>query len=88
MEENKEQTVLSYQPSEETHLHRVQAEPFVIDPNESYLPDGFPELISGPLVWKGEEVASKPEQWLLQLSEEDVKEIKGAMEVFLGEHST
>jgi len=85
MEKNNEQTVLPYHPSHEIHLHRVQDESFQIDPNASYLPDEFPKSIESPLDWKGKEVASKPDQWIFQLGEEDVTEIKGALERFLGE---
>ncbi|KAI5847615.1 hypothetical protein BZA05DRAFT_405421 [Tricharina praecox] len=83
MENDNEQTALPYHPSHESHLLRVQNDGFEIDPDEKYLPEEFPKVIESPLVWKGEEVAATPERWILQLSKDDVDEIKGAMEVFL-----
>jgi hypothetical protein len=74
--------VLPYHPSLEAHLRRSQG--FQIDKNEKYLPDEYPEKIESPLVWRGDDIKSKSEQWILQLDEEEVGEINAALETFQG----
>lgn len=77
MADQYEEPLPYHPPSHETHLQRNQG--FQIDPNETYLPDEYPEKIESPLVWRGEDIESKGEQWILQLDEDEIGEIDAAL---------
>ena len=43
----------------------------------------FPEEITGPTVWKAEDYANNPEQWIHRFSEEEVKEMSDTADAFM-----
>jgi hypothetical protein len=51
--------------------------------SEHSVPDKFPLTLTGPLVWQGNDL--KEEQYILQLSIEDVEAVKAAVTAFASE---
>jgi hypothetical protein len=75
-------STLPYHPSYEAHKLRSQG--FQLDENENYLPTEYPQKIDSPLVWKGEEIQSRCDEWMFQLGKTEVAEITVAMKLFQG----
>ncbi|KAF8545248.1 hypothetical protein BDD12DRAFT_871931 [Trichophaea hybrida] len=74
------ETTLPYHPCHEAH--RLRSQGFQLDENENYLPTEFPCKIDSPLVWKGEEIQSRGDEWMFQLGKDEVTEITAAMKSF------
>ena len=47
-------------------------------------PSQFPKQISGPTVWKAEDYRDHPERWTHAFSKEEIEELGGAAEGFIG----
>lgn len=43
----------------------------------------FPERITGPTVWRAEDYADKPEQWIHRFTPDEQREISGAADAFI-----
>lgn len=50
-------------------------------PSDSELLQGFPEQLTGPIVWEGEDFENE-DDWTLALNAEQLEEIHGALEHF------
>jgi hypothetical protein len=60
----------------------TQTEPDIsYHPNLEKLPRGFPEQLTGPIVWEGEDFENE-DDWTLALNAEQLEEIHGALEHF------
>lgn len=50
------------------------------------LPDGFPKVLTSPLVWEGKDWKDE-KQWVYELNASELKEIDEAVKHFHGEYS-
>jgi len=48
------------------------------------VPDGFPSVLEGPLIWEGKDFASDPGQYIYELSQEEISELEKAIAYFKG----
>ncbi|ORX47741.1 taurine catabolism dioxygenase TauD, TfdA family protein [Hesseltinella vesiculosa] len=46
------------------------------------LPDGFPEKLDGPKLWTGSDYQDKESEWVYELNEQELNEIKAALQDF------
>ncbi|OBZ83529.1 hypothetical protein A0J61_08422 [Choanephora cucurbitarum] len=46
------------------------------------LPDGFPEQLDGPKLWKGSDYEGKESEWVYELTKEELQEIDNAVHKF------
>ncbi|CAO3645060.1 unnamed protein product [Cunninghamella blakesleeana] len=46
------------------------------------LPEGFPEQLEGPKVWKGIDYEGREQEWIYELNDQELKEIDQALEEF------
>lgn len=51
------------------------------------VPDGFPSFLERPLIWEGKDVASDPDQYIYELSQEEISELEKAIAYFKGKLS-
>lgn len=49
---------------------------------ETSVPEGFPEQLEGPKLWKGSDYEGKESEWVYELSEQELKEIDDAVHEF------
>ena len=73
---------IQYHPSYENFIQR-RSRRLAENPKlaEVPLPDGFPQEVSGPIVWEGKDWKSEG-QWVYKLSGDELKEIDDALEHF------
>lgn len=71
---------ISYHPDFQKYQLRSER---IRPPNasNSKLPEGFPQYLTGPLVWEGLDWTDE-RQWTLVLSQQDREEIDGALKKF------
>ncbi|KAK0210263.1 hypothetical protein DFS33DRAFT_1250563 [Desarmillaria ectypa] len=75
---------ISYHP-DEAKYHARTARRLAENPSlpEVPLPEGFPPLVEGPIVWEGKDWTSE-DHWVYQLGDTELKEIDQALEHFKG----
>jgi len=73
---------IAYHPDEAKWKART-ARRLAEDPTLPFspLPEGFPTQVSGPIVWEGSDWKGE-EQWVYQLSEDELKEIDEGLRHF------
>jgi len=82
LEDTQKQPDIEYHPNLERFLQRTSRR-LLENPDlpKTPLPPGFPEQVSGPIVWEGNDWASE-DQWVYCLSEMELKEISDALQHF------
>jgi hypothetical protein len=76
---------VDWDPVISKHLARTEALVKLNLPRETSVPDGFPTAIDAPWAWSG--AALKESDYVLQLSEVDIKEINSALTLFKSQSS-
>jgi hypothetical protein len=51
---------------------------------EAEVPEGFPKALTSPLAWKPVDVEKRKSEWYLNLQQEDIEAIEGALKNFEG----
>ncbi|KAI4598072.1 hypothetical protein KJ359_003881 [Pestalotiopsis sp. 9143b] len=54
--------------------------------NSLGVPDGYPDFLTSPLAWRGEEIQAEQPEWKLDLTEEEIGHIDVALNIFEAEH--
>ena len=49
---------------------------------ETDLPEGFPEQLEGPKLWKGSDYEGKEHEWIYQLNDQELQEVDKAVHDF------
>jgi hypothetical protein len=74
---------IDWDPVFSKHLARMKALAKLNLPRETSVPEGFPTVVDAPWVWDGADL--KESDYILQLSEADIKEINNALAFFKGQ---
>jgi hypothetical protein len=78
---NSTQPDITYLPNRKNYESRV-ARRLNEEQLQKYLPDGFPEQLEGPKLWKGADYEGKESEWVYELNDEELKEIDDAVHDF------
>ncbi|KAI8876338.1 Clavaminate synthase-like protein [Backusella circina FSU 941] len=78
---NSTQPDITYLPDRKNYEARV-ARRLNEEQLQKDLPDGFPEQLEGPKLWKGVDYQGKESEWVYELTEEELKEIDDAVHEF------
>lgn len=79
--QNKNQPDITYLPDHQKWqartARRLKEEDLTKD-----LPEGFPKQLTGPKIWEGSDYEGKEDQWVYNLSPEELQEIDEAVHAF------
>ena len=73
-----------YYPSEADTKRFWDAEP-LREKSAIGVPEGFPKSIQSPFAWTKAGIVDKQDQWIFQLSDEDIVAVEKALKEFEGE---
>jgi hypothetical protein len=79
--QNSSQPDFTYLPDRKNYEART-ARRLAQEQLETDLPEGFPDQLEGPKLWKGSDFEGKENEWVYQLNEEELKEIDEAIRDF------
>lgn len=79
--QNSSQPDFTYLPDRQNYEART-ARRLETEQLENYLPEGFPAQLEGPKLWKGSDYEGKEDEWVYQLTEEELKDIDEAVHAF------
>jgi hypothetical protein len=79
--QNSSQPDFTYLPSLKNYKNRT-ARRLAEEQLEKDLPEGFPEQLEGPKLWKGSDYEGKESEWVYQLTEQELKEIDDSVHNF------
>lgn len=78
---NSSQPDITYLPDLANYKARVSRR-LAEEQLETSVPEGFPEQLDGPKLWKGSDYEGKESEWVYQLNEQELKEIDEAVHEF------
>lgn len=79
--QNSSQPDITYLPDPVKYKSRI-ARRLKEEQLESSVPEGFPEQLEGPKLWKGSDYEGKENEWVYELTEQELKEIDDAVHEF------
>lgn len=79
--QNKNQPDITYLPDHKKWQDRA-ARRLKEEDLTKELPEGFPKQLSGPKIWEGKDFEGKEEEWVYQLTEDELAEVDEAVHAF------